>query len=185
MTEWRPVVGFEGLYEVSESGNVRSLDRLDSRGNQIKGKKLTQCLVGPRWAVTLYREGKRYHGPIHRLVLEAFVGPRPDGYDACHNDGDRDNNHISNLRWDTRSANTLDQVQHGTHREARKTKCPLGHLYIEANCLRRPSRPHERECKSCATARNRLYSAKKYGRSYDFNKGADEIYAELQSGVTL
>ncbi len=51
---------------------------------------------------------------VHHMVLEAFVGPRPEGMVACHKDGNVLNNHVSNLRWDTQSANLLDRVRHGT-----------------------------------------------------------------------
>lgn len=51
---------------------------------------------------------------IHRLVLEAFVGPCPEGMECCHNDGDPTNNRLDNLRWDTRQANVEDSIKHGT-----------------------------------------------------------------------
>lgn len=53
---------------------------------------------------------------IHCLMLTTFVGPRPDGMVACHNDGDRLNNDLSNLRWDTVQSNVADLMSHGTHR---------------------------------------------------------------------
>lgn len=60
--------------------------------------------------VTLCKEGKVY-GPraVHLYVLETFVGPRPEGMQACHGDGDPANNRLSNLRWDTCSNNNLDK----------------------------------------------------------------------------
>lgn len=54
------------------------------------------------------------HHSVHRLVLLAFVGPCPDGLQACHNDGDRENNRPDNLRWDTPSSNYADRDRHGT-----------------------------------------------------------------------
>lgn len=51
---------------------------------------------------------------IHTLVLTAFFGPCPPGLECCHGDGERTNNHLGNLRWDTRSANHLDAIAHGT-----------------------------------------------------------------------
>ena len=51
---------------------------------------------------------------VHRLVLMAFSGPAGQGLSACHNDGDRSNNRISNLRWDTTTANHADKKIHGT-----------------------------------------------------------------------
>lgn len=65
--------------------------------------------------VDLYRGGRHHWKLIHRLVLEAFIGPCPDGMEACHNNGDRTDNRLENLRWDTRSANQKDAVRHGTH----------------------------------------------------------------------
>jgi predicted XRE-type DNA-binding protein len=57
---------------------------------------------------------------IHRLVLEAFVGPCPAGMEACHfPDRDPDNNHLENLRWGTKSDNAKDAMQHGTHSSLR------------------------------------------------------------------
>jgi len=65
--------------------------------------------------VSLRRNGKTFTRLIHRIVLETFIGPRPEGMEACHfPDRDITNNRISNLRWDTREANYLDKVVHGT-----------------------------------------------------------------------
>lgn len=52
---------------------------------------------------------------VHHIVLEAFVGPCPEGMEGCHNDGDPTNNRVDNLRWDTRKANREDSIRHGTH----------------------------------------------------------------------
>jgi hypothetical protein len=51
---------------------------------------------------------------VHRLVLEAFVGPAPEGEEGCHNDGNPANNALGNLRWDSHPSNMADQVAHGT-----------------------------------------------------------------------
>ncbi len=60
------------------------------------------------------------HLLVHRLVLEAFVGPCPKGMEACHGDGCRTNNFLSNLRWDTRAGNVRDTIQHGTYKRGEK-----------------------------------------------------------------
>jgi hypothetical protein len=62
---------------------------------------------------------------VHRLVLEAFCGPCPDGFQGCHNDGNRTNNQIGNLRWDTFASNTRDKVIHGTCRGMKNPKAKL------------------------------------------------------------
>ena len=65
-------------------------------------------------SVVLYRDGKRFYKTIHRLVLEAFVGPCPEGLECAHYDGDPSNNCVENLRWDSHAANCADRVRHGT-----------------------------------------------------------------------
>jgi hypothetical protein len=65
--------------------------------------------------------GRRNTRMVHTLVLEAFVGPRPPGKEACHGNGQPGDNRLSNLRWGTRSENIADAVRHGTwHSEKRK-----------------------------------------------------------------
>lgn len=59
---------------------------------------------------------------VYRLVLEAFVGPCPDGAEACHNDGNAGNDALANLRWDTRAANQADRRRHGTHIEGERVR---------------------------------------------------------------
>ena len=65
--------------------------------------------------VVLYKDGKRHEKRVHRLILETLVGPCPDGMEGCHNDGNRRNNGLDNLRWDTRKSNMHDAIRHGTH----------------------------------------------------------------------
>lgn len=113
---WLPVVGWEDLYEVSDQGRVRSLDRSDPLGRHLRGRLIATSPGSHGYPMAqLYRNGSRHGRTVHSLVLEAFVGPRPAGADVCHCDGRRDNNLLSNLRWDTRSSNHADKVAHGTH----------------------------------------------------------------------
>src|SRR5206468_4211113 len=63
--------------------------------------------------VALYSGGKQGSQFLHRLILEAFVGPCPEGMIGCHNDGDPSNNAITNLRWDTQRSNIADVFRHG------------------------------------------------------------------------
>lgn len=81
--------------------------------------------------VALSRErGKSKRAQVHALVLEAFIGPRPDGMEGCHNDGNPSNCAISNLRWDTRKANSADRRLHGT--DCCGEQHPLAKLNYEA-----------------------------------------------------
>lgn len=120
---WRDVIGYEGLYQVSDWGRVRSMDRVVSHnwsGTQVcKGRILSLRRSSKTGKVKslsaqLWKAGVRTTKPVHRLVLEAWVGPCPDGCEGCHNDGDGANNVVSNLRWDTRRNNQLDRRRHGT-----------------------------------------------------------------------
>ncbi|AUX81960.1 HNH endonuclease [Mycobacterium phage Frankie] len=155
MTEvWRPVVGQEGNYEVSNLGRVRSLDRqidVDGRGRRyMRGRVLSLVPMKNGYRLAALPGGKKL---VHRLVLEAFSGPCPPGAEGCHNDGDRSNNRIENLRWDTRTANNIDAVDHRTNWQSRKDTCPRGHVY-DGVSHRSNGRPM-RYCKTCRNARNR------------------------------
>ena len=118
MERWLPVVGFEGLYSVSDPGRVRSdwhvLLMRDGRHRTVNTRILRPRPISGYPNVTLWRANVSADGPIHRLVLEAFVGRRPPGMEACHNDGDRTNNHVGNIRWDSVKANASDREKHGT-----------------------------------------------------------------------
>lgn len=119
--EWKDIPGYEGLYQASDTGLVRSLERMR------KTKAGGLCKVKPRilkgtpstkgyLVVSLFKESKvRFFG-IHQLVLMTFVGPCPAGMEACHSpDKSKDNNHLSNLRWDTHAANCEDMRRDGDY----------------------------------------------------------------------
>lgn len=124
--EWRPVVGYEGRYEVSNLGRVRSVARnveipATWRTVAYRRKERGRLLSPGKTRKGYGRvnlEGKTFS--VHRLVLEAFVGPCPDGMEGCHCDGDPSNNAIDNLRWDTRRSNWEDRRKHGNAVSTRK-----------------------------------------------------------------
>jgi hypothetical protein len=131
---WLPVVGFEDLYEVSDRGQLRSLARLvhrPHRGPYMIRSRIRKTVVNHTGHVmtTLFREGDKKLVYVHRLVLEAFVGPPPVGLVGCHNNGSPTDNRVENLRWDTLKANSQDMVKHGNCHSLRKTRCPAGHEY--------------------------------------------------------
>ena len=108
--EWRPVVGYEGLYEVSNTGQVRSLDRYvkysNGRIHLHKGKVLS-LLKGEYGyiQVSLYYNRKMYKKYVHRLAAQAFL-LNPDNLpEINHKDEDKTNNSVDNLEWCDRSYN--------------------------------------------------------------------------------
>lgn len=151
--------GYEGLYEVSDLGQARSLGRFSASGHRRKGKLLAQTPneSGHRKVTLFNQQAKKIFG-IHVLVLLAFAGPRPPLHEACHWNDDPADNRLGNLRWGTRSENLRDCVRNGHHGMANKTHCPSGHEYSLANTYVRPS--GDRSCRECSRTQRRLYNEK-------------------------
>ncbi len=107
MENWLPIPDFEGIYEVSDLGRIRS----------VKSGKIKQATIlktDPRPFVLLWKHNKPKMIRVHTAVLSAFVGRKPTGMEGCHNDGNCQNNVLGNLRWDTPKANHADKIRHGT-----------------------------------------------------------------------
>ena len=120
---WRPVVGHEGCYEVSDTGRVRSLPRTwrqKSRGGGTHQHTMVGKVLRPGAAssghlsVVIGRGNSRL---VHQLVLEAFVGPRAPGDECRHLNGDPADNRLVNLAWGSRSDNLRDKKWHGVTRK--------------------------------------------------------------------
>lgn len=151
---WKPVPGYEGAYEASDAGRVKSLPRLDSRGISVRGRILSQhSHPSGHMKVKLSKPGKQRSASVHRIVALAFLGPQPEGHEVCHNDGDPANNNVNNLRWGTRSENLRDRTRHGIHHQAIKTHCPQGHEYTPGNTYRKKT-DNARMCRQCLRDRN-------------------------------
>jgi len=107
--EWRAVPGFEGFYDVSNRGRVRSLRRNVPHRNgtqSVRGRILAlQKNRGGYLAIQLWKSNHMKRPLVHTLVLRAFIGPPPDNHETNHLDGDKTNNHITNLEYVTRSEN--------------------------------------------------------------------------------
>jgi hypothetical protein len=118
--KWAAVSGYTGLYEVSDRGRVRSLER--TVGSEKEGTLrvmpgvLLEPLPMPKGyqQVHLFKDGKSATVTVHSLVAEAFIGPRPKGKQVAHNDGDPTNNRASNLRYVGQAENEADKKKHGT-----------------------------------------------------------------------
>ena len=118
MEIWKPISGYEGFYEVSNLGRIRSLERIaecsDGRKRKLKTRILRQsCAPSGYYTVTLHKNGKQKSGLVHRLVCEAFI-PNPLGKDEVnHKDENSKNNNATNLEWITRKEN----INYGTRTE--------------------------------------------------------------------
>lgn len=164
---WRPVVGFEGWYEVSDLGRVRSVDRVVTMAGRWAGALTRRAgrVRKPRLQsngylfVNLSREGNLTIQNVHQMVARAFLGPRPPAHDVCHGNGDKTDNRLENLRYDTRSANNHDRVRHGTHPNASQTHCIHGHEFTPANTILR--RQGGRDCRACLSERSKRYRRNK------------------------
>lgn len=153
---WKPIPGWEDLYEVSDHGKVRSLDRIDRKGAFRRGR-LLKAVEDKRGRMNLHlcKDGYKKPVRVHRLVLESFVGPCLPGMEACHANDDPTDNRLSNLRWDTPSANQHDAVRNGKHGSAKKTHCSKGHPFSEENTYITPL--GKRNCRECNSEYARSY----------------------------
>ena len=97
--EWRWIDGFQN-YEVSSLGRVRT--RRMMKPNYTNGYEY----------VSLSKDKKQYRILVHRLVAETFLGPCPEGMECCHLNGDRMDNRVENLEWNTHQKNIGDVVKH-------------------------------------------------------------------------
>jgi hypothetical protein len=122
MEEWRDVVGFEGLYKVSNFGRIQTV-----KTGKIKEQTISKTDNRPY--LSLWKNNKIKVCRPHKLVLEGFVSVRPDGLECCHNDGNPQNNHLTNLRWDTPKNNHADKIKHGTTN--RGEQCGTAKLTLE------------------------------------------------------
>lgn len=106
---WKPIPGYEGLYEASDFGRVRNVERLDSRNHPIKSRVMVTSRDKYE-KVNLRKGGAMRRFRVHRLIAITFLGPEQDGKNEVnHKDGDKLNNNVSNLEWVSRSTN----VAHG------------------------------------------------------------------------
>jgi hypothetical protein len=116
MEVWKLVPGYDGKYEVSNQGQIRSYQR-----------RTEGCILRPgrmpsgHLSVALGRKNSQC---VHKLVLLAFVGAAPNKHECLHMNGNPADNRLSNLRWGTRSENMKDAYAHGA-RDREKNRAAL------------------------------------------------------------
>lgn len=118
---FRPVVGYEN-YRVGSDGSLWSRSGPATESGRSWRKLNPGKVVKGYLHHSFHREGKHVWAYIHVEILKAFIGLRPHGMDACHNDGNPANNNLRNLRWDTRKGNHSDMIVHGTRRWGSKLR---------------------------------------------------------------
>lgn len=154
--EWRPIAGFPG-YSISSLGRVLSTKR--HHGTDRRYMRHTFHKAGyPQVSLVLPGGGQKIR-TIHSLIAEAFIGPRPEGQQVRHLDGDYANSQLSNLAYGTVAENAADALRHGTNPQVRKTHCPSGHGYTPKNTY--IDGRGGRRCRTCAYERNRLIADRK------------------------
>lgn len=163
MENWLPIVGYDGIYEVSDLGRVRALPRIDAQGGnrRLRVFKPSRMDAWGHLGVKLRRDGVVKSAYVHRLVLEAFVGPCPSGMEGCHWNDIPNDNRLTNLRWATKSENRFDCVRNGSDHNARKSECLRGHPFTPENTRSYGGRRHCRECRHIHEAAYRARRAQR------------------------
>ena len=162
--QWRPVVGFEESYEISDIGRVRSKERKRRVGHgmrTVRSRLLTPVphVRGGYLYVNLHSPSGHFHRKVHRLVCDAFDRTRKPGEVMRHLDGNPLNNTSSNLAWGTPSENLFDIVAHGRHHNAKKTRCKHGHP-LSGNNLYVNATSGARQCRICLNRSRAKYAAR-------------------------
>ena len=176
MENWKPVVGYEGLYEVSDQGRVRSYRRCSKYSKERQPKLLAG---NKKWTgyieIQLYDGyGNKKYSPAHRLVAEAFI-PNPDGKpEVNHKNGIRDDNRAENLEWVTCSENHKHAFKelHKEHSRSTKGKASKNRklTYEQAESIRADCRQGTEIAKEYGVSTSIVYNIK-HGRFYNVKEG--------------
>ena len=183
---WLPLPGYEGTYEVSDLGRIKSLSRTVAvRGN---GTRTTEThILNPSanekgyfsfMASVAGQKQKRVK--VHLAVITAFIGPRPPGLVARHLNGNQADNRATNLAWGTSAENWADAKKHGTTWQQQVTHCKQKHELVAPNLTGLFDKKGFRVCLACARARNRIDY---YGWPLNrLQAVADECYEQIMRG---
>ncbi len=134
---WKDVPGYEGWYQASDRGRIKSLSRSVQCSGRYKEIRKYRERILRQWVfwkktirgreisalgVDLSKNNQMQTKSVHRLIALTFLGPCPEGLEVCHNDGDPTNNRLDNLRYDTHVGNEADKILHGTDNRAENIK---------------------------------------------------------------
>jgi hypothetical protein len=160
---WKPVVGYEGLYEVSNRGRVRSLDRRRPHNGHTRffpGQVLTPATHRQGYYSVKVCGGRREL--VHRLMAKAFI-PNPENLPLVRHLNDvKTDNRLENLAWGTYSENSKDSVRNNVHSQASKTHCKKGHPYDEKNTYYPPyPGGARRACRACQSENSKRHRRKR------------------------
>lgn len=167
MEKWMAIPGYEGLYEVSDKGNFRSLDRVVTKRNgtrvRYKGREVALD-YGKRNGypvVHLCKNGKAATLNAHRIVAECFLG-RVDGKPYVnHKDGNKKNCAASNLEWVTASENAIHAYKVLGRKHPRLGTCGTKFSPEEVRSIRRDERPVRDIAKEYETSPENIYNIKR------------------------
>ena len=148
-----PVPGREGVYAVSDRGRVKSVTRRLTDGRLWTERQLALFHGNKHGHLFVNLASPKQFRTVHVMVLEAFVGPRPEGMLALHWNDIPDDNRLENLRWGTPSENKQDEVRNGLHFNANRTHCTHGHPLAAPNLVQVRSE-RRRRCLACQRARS-------------------------------
>jgi len=111
---WKVVRGWE-RYQVSNLGRIKITHRLGRWGNIIKKDRILKLLKAQDgyYSVILHNGDKNLDYRLHRLILETFIGPCPNGHQGLHKDDNKVNNRLDNLYWGTKEQNIEDAHRNG------------------------------------------------------------------------
>ena len=156
--QWKPIPEWEGLYEASNLGRVKSLDHVAANGCTYRGKILTPSTTSKGYQVVqLWDAPRKNTARVHRLVIAAFIGPIPDGLLVRHMNDNPADNRLTNLKLGTPQDNMDDKARHGRNYWANRTHCNRGHLYSPENTYKKTS--GGRECRECRRILGMIYRA--------------------------
>jgi hypothetical protein len=182
---WKPIPEWEGVYEASSLGRIRSIGRTVQRGGHDmrvaeKILKLNEHQSG-YVRVVLSHAGRRLDDQLHSIIARTFHGPRPEGLEVRHVSGIQSDNSAANLKYGTSSENALDTVAHGNNVQRNRTHCPFGHALAAPNLVAAESKRGHRKCRACNSARSKVHRLPHLAP--EIKDVADAYYAEYAALV--